>query len=99
MSDDLEAKRNHEINIDRGEAVSRLRSSTDWHLMTEIKQNLLQDLYKGLFIPATEGKSLYNEPTYAQILAHRHGCIEGVNQFFTLLDKYEKLYLDNKGGQ
>jgi len=94
---DSEAKRNHAINVDRGMAISRIKVATDWGFIKEIKQDLLKDLHDNLFMEASNGKPLYNEVTYAQIMAHRHGVIEGVKQFFTLLDKYESVYLKSKG--
>jgi hypothetical protein len=94
MSED---KRNREINKDRGMAVARIKTSSDWHFIHQIKQDLINDLHNGLFIQATEGKPLYSEVTYGQIMAHRHGVIEGVKQFFTLLDSYESVYLKEKG--
>jgi hypothetical protein len=99
VSDDEEDKRGKEINLDRGMAVSRLKGGSDWHVMSQIKQNLLQDLHNKLFMQATEGKPLLGENNYGLIMANRQGVIDGVNQFFSLLDSYESIYLTNKGGQ
>ena len=92
-------KRNREVNIDRGMAVSRMRHASEWKYIEDIHRDLLKDLQDNWFMPVTKGKSLYEEPNYAYIMANRHGVIEGVKQFFSLLDKYESVYLNSKGEQ
>ena len=92
-----EEKKNHQINFDRGMAVRRLKETTDWRYMEDVHRDLLTDLYGGLFIDASPGKPLCLEPTYGQIMAHRQGVMDGVKQFFSLLDKLESVYLNSKG--
>lgn len=92
---ELQEKRNREQNDERGSAVNRLKGSNDWQLILEIKRDLMNDLYKGLFVQATN-LPLCLEPTYAQIISNRQGVIDGVEQFFSLLDKLEGVYLRHK---
>jgi len=94
-----EDRKNREINFSRGEAVNRLITSNDWQYILDIRKDLINDLYKGLFMSASEGKPLYLESTYAQVLANRHGVIEGINNFFSLLEKLNGVYLHHKRGE
>lgn len=95
MNKDQTNERNKKINIDRGMAVNRLMSATDWHVMEEVKEELLRDLQDKLFMPAQKHIPLACEPTYAQIIAHRHGVVEGVKNFFDLLGSYGEVYLSS----
>jgi len=82
-------------NNEKGAFVNRLKQSEDWNIFLHIKEDLITDLMKNLFV-STEGKPIEYEPNYGLILANRQGRIEGVRKLFDLLDLLNELYLQKE---
>lgn len=92
----LEEKKNHEINVTRGEAARELKSHPSWPIFMSLLNDIKSDLQKEMFMPVRQGMPIYAESMMGQVVAHRRGQIDGLENLLKLLEKLETVYLNNK---
>lgn len=83
-------------NLELAEQIRALKQSPYWPVLEKIRDLLISDLKNRLFSPARaeQGMSgmssipLMLEPNLNAILGNRAGKVEGIIEFFTLLERY-----------
>lgn len=70
------------------EEIMELQGTHFWKTLNYLKDRLVGELQKKMFMPVRQENPIFAEPQLGQIVASRASVIEGVNRYFELLDKY-----------
>ena len=85
-----------EQNRERGSRIHELKDSYFWNTLEEIRDHILRDLSKSLFMRCNPETPIFAEQQMGQIISHRAGQIEGIESFFSLLNEYDRVFLSNR---